>query len=223
MDPSEIMIEKIKLSLVINETQPEAQPEELRTPVKAHSPSVSTQVIKQISIANQGIELGLRLKGGDAVFYGVRAPASIVGEDNTGVFTTWDEVKKNALHGTSQVRAAMHGNYKKFKTREEAENYAQSPPELFTNVKQFSAIAKYTIVVFGAVTGLCLLAMMSAFVYDYNQCSSDYLNTNIYCRWSIKGRNIIIDYQDQLYYAVGSGCVSGLGLMISKVLNFINQ
>jgi hypothetical protein len=64
-------------------------------------------------------EMGLsqRLMGGGGAFYGVRAPASIVGDDNTGVFTSWDDVAPTALHGTPAQRAAMNQNYKKFKTR----------------------------------------------------------------------------------------------------------
>ena len=66
----------------------------------------------------------------------MRAPASLVGDDNTGVFTEWEPVKKIAQQGTKQQRAAMAGNYKNFDTAAEALAFANSPKKQEKQEKQ---------------------------------------------------------------------------------------
>eukprot|EP01043_Picozoa_sp_COSAG02_P028237 COSAG02_NODE_1703_length_11241_cov_845.206695_8_plen_98_part_00 len=64
-------------------------------------------------------------------FYGVRASRELVG-DGHGVFQSWEEVRAYAiLHKDPRVRAAMHGNYQRFETRDEAQEYVDSEPIVY--------------------------------------------------------------------------------------------
>ena len=64
------------------------------------------------------------------VYFGVRAPQAIVGPQR--VYSEWHEVQALAiLNSDPQVRAAMAGNYKKFDTEAEAQEFADSEPIIF--------------------------------------------------------------------------------------------
>ena len=63
-------------------------------------------------------------------FYGVRAPADIVGEQR--VYDKWEGVQALAiLNADPRIRAAMAGNYRYFDTKEEAQAYAETEPIIY--------------------------------------------------------------------------------------------
>ena len=76
-------------------------------------------------------------------WYGCRANPEIVGHVPVGahgVHEEWDTVRDHAWYGTEQVRAAMVGNYKRFRNQEAAEDFVKSPPEIFISRDTVAAV-----------------------------------------------------------------------------------
>jgi len=158
-------------------------------------------------------------------YYAVRADPKIVGkvEDGGafGIHEGWDDVKKFAWKGTEPVKAAMASNYKRFGTRAEAEAYLLTEREDFMGRREAQRMVKLALLVLGLVLGLGLCAFLSQQMYDFFECSRDWLGVRIHCSALKKSAAWVATYQMEIMAAAGSAVAIITGVLVEKVISSI--
>ena len=160
-------------------------------------------------------------------FYGVRADPKVVGmvEDGGafGIHESWDEVKKFAWKGTEPVKAAMAANYKKFGTRAEAEAYLLTQREDFMGRREANRMVKLSMVVLASLTALGLCAFLSQQMFDYFQCSSDWMGLRLHCTALKKTTAWVATYQMEIMTVAGSAVTIIAGILAQQAVGFIGR
>ena len=155
-------------------------------------------------------------------YYAVRADPKIVGkvEDGGafGIHEGWDDVKKFAWKGTEPVKAAMASNYHKFGTRAEAEAYLLTEREDFMGRREAHRMVKLALLALGLVLGLGLCAFLSQQMYDFFECSRDWLGVRIHCSALKKSAAWVATYQMEIMAAAGSAVAIIAGVLVEKVI-----
>ena len=158
-------------------------------------------------------------------YYAVRADPKIVGKAEDGgafgIHESWDAVKKFAWKGTEPVKAAMASNYKRFGTRAEAEAYLLTEREDFMGRREAHRMVKIAMLVLGVVLGLGLCAFLSQQMYDYFECSGDWLGVRLHCTALKKSASWVASYQLEVMAVAGSAAAIIAGVLVEKVISGI--
>jgi len=160
-------------------------------------------------------------------FYAVRADPNIVGKAEDGgafgIHETWDDVKRHAWHGTEPVKAAMGANYRRFGTREEAEEYLLTPREDFMGRREANRMVKLSMVVLASLTALGLCAFLSQQMFDYFQCSSDWMGLRLHCTALKKTTAWVATYQMEIMTVASLAVTTIAGILAEKSISAIGR
>ena len=149
-------------------------------------------------------------------YFGVRAPQAIVGPQR--IYSEWHEVQALAiLNSDPQVRAAMAGNYRRFDTEAEAQEFADSEPIIYPQFlgKKWKNYARFV--------ALLLAFLFFSFITNLmcdRGCGAleRVLMYNNFCNACVDVQKILKDYILNLYSAAGWALVTALAGFMSYAL-----